>query len=280
MTNDHQIPRTALITGASSGIGAAYARQLASRGHAVVLVARRADALSELATDLRDRFGVAVTSLPADLTTEDGLAQVERRLAVGDPEANDSPDFAATAAPVDLLVNNAGIGAGGALAHQDRAELDQLLELNIRALVRLTRAVLPAQLARRAAGTTIPLGVVNVSSMAGVLPAAPGNAAYAASKSFVRSFSESVAAETRPHGVTVTAVLAGFVRTELTRQMQEAGAPEIAWVDKDRVVTDSLRAWANGRASVTPGAQYKLVGSALRLVPSGIAQAVVGRRRD
>ncbi|MDS1270048.1 SDR family NAD(P)-dependent oxidoreductase [Lipingzhangella sp. LS1_29] len=280
MSSDQQTPRTALITGASTGIGAAYARQLASRGHSLVLVARREQALSELATEIRERFGVTATPLVADLTQAQDLARVERRLAVGNPDDPAASGEYPETAPIDLLVNNAGMGAGGAVASQPVAELDRLLELNVRALVRLTRAVLPAQLARRSAGITIPLGVVNVSSMAAALPAVPGNAAYGASKAFVRSFSESVAAEVRPQGITVTVVLPGYVRTEMTREMQEQGAPEIAWVDKDRVVVDSLRAWATGRSSVTPGAQYKLAGGVLRLVPSSVAQAVFGRRRE
>ncbi|NYE44950.1 hypothetical protein HDA32_000070 [Spinactinospora alkalitolerans] len=263
--------RTALITGASSGIGEEYARQLARRGFALVLVARRAELIDGLAAELSERHGVAVEPLVADLTDDADLATVEERLRVADGGG---------LTPIDLLVNNAGRGGGGSFARQDTDAIDDTIELNVRALVRLTRAVLPAQIERRKQGTAAdhPMGVLNVASMAGLMPAAPGGAIYAATKAFVVSFTESVAAEVRRHGLRVSAVLPGYVRTEMTSELQESGMPGIAFVAKDRVVTDSLRAWAAGAPSVIPGARYKAAGGLLRVVPRGLFRGLAGRR--
>ncbi|PSK99464.1 hypothetical protein CLV63_103189 [Murinocardiopsis flavida] len=260
--------RTALITGASGGIGAEYARQLAERGFSLVLVARRADLLAESAAGLSARYGVGVTPLPADLAAPEGLAAVEERLEAGDGGAE---------APVDLLVNNAGRGDGGRFSRQAIEELDAVVELNVRVLMRLTRTVLPVQIARAEAGAAGPLGVVNVASVAGLLPGYASSAAYAASKAFVLSFTESTAMEVRKHGVHVSAVVSGFVRTDMTAGLQERGAPDIAFVPKERVVRDSLRAWAGGRVLVTPGAQYKVAGGLLKVLPRGVYRRVMGR---
>ncbi|GAB3206535.1 SDR family NAD(P)-dependent oxidoreductase [Marinactinospora thermotolerans] len=263
--------RTALITGASSGIGEEYARQLAQRGFSLVLVARRGDRIADLAAELTDRHGVRVESLAADLAEEEGLLRVEERLRA---------DGTVEQAPVDLLVNNAGRGASDGLAGQDVAAIDGMIELNVRALTRLTRAVLPVQIDRREAGITDrPMGVINVASMAGLLPASPLGAVYAATKAYVVSFSESVALEAAPHGLKVTVVLPGFVRTDMTRSMQESGAPDIAFVPKERVVTDSLRAWAAGMARVVPGPQYRAASWVLRAVPHGVFRGIARRMR-
>ncbi|WP_052810083.1 SDR family NAD(P)-dependent oxidoreductase [Streptomonospora alba] len=265
--------RTALVTGASSGIGEAYARRLARLGYDLVLVARRAERIEGLARELTEQRGVSVVALPADLADADDLARVEERLRA---------DGTGDAAPVDLLVNNAGIGGGGEFAQQEPDEIDTMLDLNVRAVVRLARAVVPVQIARRrkaglAEDAKPRMGVLNIASMAGELVANPGGAVYGASKSFVRLWSESVAAEVAGLGVRVTVVLPGFVRTDMTKGVQEKGLPDIAFVSKERVVTESLRAWAADRSSVVPGAQYKTVGGLLRLIPRGLFQTVARR---
>ncbi|MFC7326255.1 SDR family NAD(P)-dependent oxidoreductase [Marinactinospora rubrisoli] len=303
MSGSQRHPRTAMVTGASSGIGEEYARRLAERGFALVLVARRADRLERLAAELRADYGVDVTAMPADLGDEDGLAAVESRL-------RDDGD----AAPIDLLVNNAGRGHGGDLADLDPAAIDAVIGLNVRALVRLTRAVLPGQIRRaerraverpepaerrvaerpepsaprawpfRAGGggkrggeRSGPIGVLNVASVAALLPASPGGTVYGASKAFVRSFSHSVAVEAAPHGVTVTVVLPGYVRTDMTVAVQRMGLPGIAFVDKERVVVESLRAWAAGASEVIPGMPYKAAGGLLRVVPGELFRQAVRR---
>lgn len=261
-------PRTVLVTGASAGIGEEYARRLGQRGHALVLVARRAELLKELAEDIIARCGVAVETLPADLATREGVAKVAARLA---------EDGGGDAAPIDLLVNNAGRGEGGPFVEQELDEIDAMLDLNVRAALHLTRAVLPVQIARRAAGETGDLGVINVSSLAGEPVVNPGGSVYGAGKKFLTLWSESVAAEMRPHGVRVTVVMAGFVRTDMTRGVQERGLPEFAFVAKEDVVRDSLRAWSAGRSHVVPGAQYKVADGLLKVLPRAVVRAVARR---
>lgn len=260
--------RTALVTGASGGIGEEYARRLAQRGYALVVAARRHDLLDELAGQVRERYGTAVEVLPADLGTSEGVAAVAARL---------TEDGTGALAPVDLLVNNAGRGDGGTFADQDPAEIDAMIDLNVRAVLQLARAVLPVQIARRANGYTEPLGVVNVASMAGEIPANPGGSVYGAGKKFVTLWSESVAAEVRKHGVQVTVVLPGFVRTDMTRGVQEQGMPAFAFVPKEHIVRDSLATWSAGRSAVIPGAQYKAADGILRLLPRPLVRAVARR---
>ncbi|MFD0775534.1 SDR family NAD(P)-dependent oxidoreductase [Streptomonospora algeriensis] len=265
--------RTALVTGASSGIGEEYARRLARLGYDLVLVARRAERIEGLARDLIEECGVSVVALPADLADPDDLARVEERLRA---------DGTGDTAPVDLLVNNAGVGGGGEFARQDPSEIDTMIDLNIRAVVRLARAVVPVQIARRrkaglSADAKPRMGVLNIASMAGELAANPGGAVYGASKSFVRLWSESVTAEVAGLGVRVTVVLPGFVRTDMTKGVQEKGLPDLAFVSKERVVTESLRAWAAGRSSVVPGAQYKTAGGLLRLIPNALFKSFARR---
>ncbi|GAA3731058.1 SDR family oxidoreductase [Salinactinospora qingdaonensis] len=255
-----------MITGASAGIGAEYARQLARRGCNLVLVARRAEAIETLAAELHEEYGVAVETRPADLADPADLATVEERLRA-DGE---------TAAPIDVLVNNAGCSSGGPFAHQDLASIEGMLALNIGAVTRLARAVLPVQLQRRRSGDhSGPIGIINVASVAGLLSGSPEGAVYAATKAFVVSLSESLTAEAGKDGVHVTAVLPGYVRTDMTRAVQERGLPEVAFVSKERVVTESLRAWARGTGAVVPGMQYKAAGVLLKLLPRPVARAIV-----
>lgn len=260
--------RTALITGASTGIGEEYARRLAQRGYRVILVARRREALQTLAKDLRKRCGSEVETLVADLGVRAGVNTVAERLSVGG---------SGDTAPVDLLVNNAGRGDGGPFALQDPDEIDAMIDLNVRAVLQLTRAVLPVQTARRAAGETGKLGVINVSSLAGEPAANPGGSVYGASKKFVTQWSESVATEARKRGVQVTVVLAGFVRTDMTRGVQDKGLPEFAFVPKEHVVRDSLRAWSAGRSHVIPGRQYKTADGLLKVLPRSLVRALARR---
>jgi uncharacterized protein len=260
--------RTALVTGASGGIGEEYARRLAQRGYALVVVARRHDLLADLADDVRERYGAAVEVLRADLGTSEGVAAVAARLA---------EDGTGELAPVDLLVNNAGRGDGGTFAEQDPAEIDAMIDLNVRAVLKLARAVLPVQIARRANGYKEGLGVVNVASMAGEIPVNPGGSVYGAGKKFVTLWSESVAAEVRGHGVHVTVVLPGFVRTDMTRGVQEQGMPAFALVPKEHIVRDSLIAWSAGRSAVVSGPQYRAADGLLRLLPRPLIRAVARR---
>jgi uncharacterized protein len=237
----------ALVTGASSGIGRQLATQLAADGSDLVLVARRTSLLDELAAQLRAAHRVQAEVLTADLTTPAGLGAVTARL--GDADR-----------PVELLVNNAGVGAEGPFADRPAADAAGQVSLNVLALVTLTRAALPGMLARGHGG------VLNVSSVAGFFPM-PGSAVYAATKAFVTSFSEGLSGEVAGRGVHVTALCPGFTRTEAPPEGSEAGLPAFAWLDASRVARAGLDAVASGRVICVPGAQYKSVVPLARLVP-------------
>lgn len=254
-----QAYRTALVTGASSGIGEGFARELAARGASLVLVARRTDLLEGLAAELRDRGGVGVEVLTADLTKPDQLRVVEERLA--DP-----------ARPVELLVNNAGFGTRGRFADLPLDREEAQIRLNVLALVRLTHAVLPQMVERRHGG------VLNVSSMAGHV-AAPFNATYCATKSYVTTFSESLHGEVASRGVHVTALCPGFVRTDFqaTANTATGGIPGFAWMEVEPVVRAALAAVSAGRAVCVPGGQYKAVAPFTRVLPRGLLRTLVAR---
>ena len=248
--------RSALVTGASSGIGAQIARALADRGCALTLVARRADRLRELAAELSPK--VAVDVLPADLAVDEGVESVVQRLA---------------SQPVELLVNNAGVGTGGAFHTLPiEAELREI-RLNVLALVRLTRAALPAMVE---AGRG---GVLNVGSLAGDQPLR-GSATYSATKSYVTTFSESIAAELRGTGVHVTVVKPGFTYTEMGGD--EAPDPasflgRYLWLQADRVARDALDAVEQGRLICVPGAQWKAVNGLVQALPRPVVRALSSR---
>lgn len=223
-------PGTALVTGASSGIGLAVARALAERGHPLVLVARDEGRLLAVAAG----FGVPVEVLVADLADRTQLLAVERRLA--DPDR-----------PVELLVNNAGSGTFGHLADLDPDTLTRELDLGVLAVVRLTRAVLPGLLERGHGG------VLNMSSTVST-GVAPRLAAYAASKAFIDSFTRSLAESVAGTGVRVTAVRPGYTRTQFHyRAGQEVGGvPDVYWLEPAQVAQQALAAFDSGTVLVVP----------------------------
>ncbi|QXJ24783.1 SDR family oxidoreductase [Actinomadura graeca] len=244
-----QAYRTALVTGASSGIGESFARLLAARGTDLVIVARRAEPLDGLARELVERYRVAVEVVAADLTDPVERDEVERRL---------------RAEPVELLVNNAGHGAFGAFAELPLDDHLAQIDLNVTALVRLTHAALPGMVARGRGG------VLNVASMSGFAPS-PGSATYGATKAYVIAFSESLHAEVAAKGVHVTALCPGFTRTQ---DEEPAG---LIWLRRDDVAKAGLVAVTTGRALSVPGAQYKAALPALKLVPRSLLRAAVVR---
>ncbi|MCU0270750.1 MAG: SDR family oxidoreductase [Acidimicrobiales bacterium] len=252
---------SALVTGASSGIGEALARRLAAAGIGrLVLVARRADRLLALARELTRRHGTEVEVLVADLADPGDRGVVERLLA--DP----------TRCP-DLLVNNAGVNLAGDVADRPADDWERVVELNVVALVRLTRVALPV-LVERGRGA-----VCNVSSLATYQPA-PGVAVYGATKSFVTSFGEALHEELRGTGVTVTTVCPGFVRTELAPNLGDPdyrAAPRFAWMSADAVADAALEATARGRALCVPGAGYKLAVGLTTPLPRNAKRWLMGR---
>jgi short-subunit dehydrogenase len=248
---------TALVTGASSGIGREIARQLAARGTNIVAVARDEERLQALAREVAEARGdVEVEVLPADLSDPAELAKVEDRLAGG-------------ARPVDLLVNNAGFGTYGKFAELDRDGEEREIRVNVLALVRLTHAALGPMLAR-GKGT-----VLNVSSVAG-LQATPGNATYGATKAFVASFSEAVHGELAGTGVTLTAVLPGFTRTEFQQRAAIEGRriPDFLWQSVEDCAAEALAGAQAGKPWVVTGRPNKVAASAITFAPRSLRRRV------
>jgi uncharacterized protein len=249
------MPRpVALITGPTSGIGAGYARRYASDGYDLVLVARDVDRLTKLAAELEGGGG-KVEILPADLADAAGRDKVAQRLAAG----------------VRVLVNNAGFGTSGDFWTAEPALLQAQLDVNVTAIMHLTRAAVPPML-DAGAGT-----VVNVASVAGLVPGR--SPTYSASKAWVVSFSEGLAADLRGTGVGVHAVCPGFVRTEFhTRAgMDMAGLPSFMWLEVDDVVDQSVADIARGKVISIPGRQYKGIVTAARFMPPTVLRAVTKR---
>ena len=249
-------PGTALVTGATAGIGLEFARQLAGRGHDLVLVARDRTRLDQVADELA-ADGRTVEVVAADLTDRDQLARVEERLA--DPDR-----------PVDVLVNNAGFGLKGRFGDQDVEDEQRMLDVLVVAVMRLSHAALRAQAARGRGG------VINVSSVAAYLP----RGTYGAAKAWVNQFGLWAAAEYRPRGVTVTTLCPGFTKTEFHQRMGVRRGTGFLWLEPEFVVQRALADFDRGRAVSIPGRQYRAIVGATRLVPSRALQTYqsIGRR--
>ncbi|MEV6596641.1 SDR family oxidoreductase [Actinoplanes sp. NPDC051346] len=248
--------QTALITGASSGIGAAYAREFAARGADLVLVARGEDAMHGLAGELRAAHGHRVEIVPADLAEPGAADRVAARVA-------------ALGIDVDLLVNNAGFGMHGEFIAGDADRLTAQIQLNCVALVDLTRRFLPGMVARGRGA------VVNVASTAAFQPL-PNMAVYGATKAFVLSFSEALYAEARPAGVKVLAICPGATETPF---FDVAG--EDAAVGKKRtprqVVATTLAALEKSRPSRVDGLANAILAVATRWAPRRMVISMAGR---
>ena len=251
----------ALITGPTSGLGAGYARRFARDGYDLVLVARDVARLEDLAAELRAANGVDVEILPADLSVAADRDAVVERLAAG----------------VRVLVNNAGFGTSGEFWSADPVLLQRQLDVNVTAVMHLTRAALPPMLQ---AGTG---SVINIASVAGLLSGR--GSTYSASKAWVVFFSEGLANGLAGTGVGVHAVCPGFVRTEFHERagIEMASIPAPMWLTVDGVVSESLADIAKGKVVSIPGVQYKVLTGAGRLIPRGLVRAFtnrMGRGRD
>jgi short-subunit dehydrogenase len=246
----------ALITGASSGLGREFARQLAGQARSVVLVARREQRLSELRGELMQHHPNLVVHIrETDLAD---LAQLKELVAWLEREKIN----------VDLLINNAGLGDSGPFATSNPKRNEQMMLINMVALTSLTRHLLPQMIARKRGG------ILNVSSSAGFLPI-PGFAVYAASKAYVTSFSEALRTELRGTGVSVCALCPGPVHTEFQEVAKRPGwnpdsGPEFVYVSVEQVVHDALAALDADRPLAIPGFAMKLGMFLVRITPMPI----------
>ncbi len=235
---------TALVTGASSGIGEAFCRALAREGYDLILVARRREPLEELAEELTSRHDIKAEVLPADLSSDPDTARVARRLE--------------EAAGLCLLVNNAGNAVEGNFVDTDIESQLESIRLHDLAVTRLSRAALPGMISRRRGG------IINLSSMAAFFPS-PGNAVYSAAKAFTVAFTETLSLELKGTGVQVQALCPGFTHTAFHSSIgiDVSYIPEWMWMSADAVVEESLRALERGRRGKVvfiPGRLNRLMG--------------------
>jgi short-subunit dehydrogenase len=236
---------TALVTGATAGIGYSFAHALASRGHDLVLVSRDSARLEQTGSELRQRYRIEAHVLPADLSVRADVERVEQRLSDRDQ-------------PVDVLINNAGFALNKAFASSDVADEQRLLDVLVTAVMRLSHAAVPGMLARGSGQ------IVNVSSVAGFLPFGT----YSAAKAYVTVFSQGLNHEVSRAGVRVLALCPGYVHTEFhARANLSPKAPGWLWLDADDVVAQALRDLARGKTISVPSTQYKLIAGATHLVP-------------
>lgn len=253
--------KTALITGASSGIGEAFARALAAKGLDLILVARSEDKLRALARQLNELYSRRVEVVTADLSLAGSAHKVHAAAA-------------ALGMPVDLLVNNAGFGTVGAFAKQDAGREREEILLNAAAVVDLSHAFLPAMLERGRGG------IVNVASMAAFQPL-PYMSVYAATKAFVLSFSQGLRAEVRGKGVKVLAVCPGPVDTPFFEATGSAGlrktVPKAAMITAEDVVRESLKGLRAGRSVVVPGVAFRIAAAGTKFMPRDLLAAMTAR---
>jgi uncharacterized protein len=244
---------TALITGATAGLGAAFARRLAADGFSLVLVARDGERLASVAEELRLRYGVSSEVLPADLSTDEGLETVEKRLHQG----------------VDLLVNNAGFANRGAFLEVPVDEEQRMLKVHCEAVLRLTLAALPGMRERDRGA------VINVASVAAFF----AHGTYSASKAWVVNFSESMATELTGSRVRVMALCPGFVRTEFhdRASLDMSGIPEFLWLSADNVIDAAMRDLGRGVWVSIPDLRYKVIAKVGALIPHRLAVEVSRR---
>jgi len=254
--------KLAVVTGASSGIGLAFVEALASREYDLILVARREERLQELAARLQQSRGIRAEVLPADLSSEEGIARLEERIA--------------SAENLDLLVNNAGFGKLRLFYSADIAPQEEMHRLHVIATMRLTHAALRVMVPRKNGG------VINVSSVAGFWQA-PGSVSYCATKCWMNSFTRGLALELRSVGcpVKMQTLCPGFTISEFhdIAGMDRSLVAKNWWMAAEDVVSDSLRGLDQGKVFVIPGWRYRLLVFFMKHVPQPILDRVALRMR-
>ena len=251
--------RTALITGASSGIGEAFADVFAARGWDLVIAARRQDRLREVAERLEREHGRRVHVITSDLAARSAPATL-------------CGEIAARGLTLDALVNNAGYGVPGSYVNSTWEQHDAFLQVMVTAVADLTHRLLPGMIERRYGR------IINVASLAGLVPPAAGHTLYAASKAFVIRFSEALAQEVQHHGVHVTALCPGFTMSEFhdvmgTREMM-GSLPAFMWMDAPTVARQGYDAVMAGKAVYVNGAVNSSIATLVRILPQGLFSAV------
>lgn len=250
--------KTALVTGASAGLGTHFARLFAQDHHDLVLVARRRDKLDQLAAELRRLHGTQTTVIPADLTDPKAPLHLHEELLRAGTE-------------VEFLVNNAGFGTNGAFAELELTRQLDMIELNVKALTHLTGLVLPTMIARRSGR------ILNIGSGAGFLPG-PYMATYYASKAFVVSFTDALSYELRGTGVTATVLCPGPTETEFAQVASASKALMFKTAaDAASVARYGYRAMLAGKAVAVPGISMKLSLQSLRASPRSVMRVIAGR---
>ena len=256
--------RLALVTGASSGIGAALARLYASHGYDLAITARRGERLDAIAEEIRFASGVEVLPLPADLANP-----ASPRMLVDQIDA--------AGRHVDALINNAGYGLPGAFGERAFSEEQAFIQVLVTSVCALTHAVLPGMRARRFGR------ILNVASLAGLAPGGPGSAVYGAAKAFVVQFSQSVHLETRSEGVHVSALCPGFTYSEFhdvngARASVEERIPTWMWMGADEVAAAGYEAAEANRPICVPGAANKGIAALTKLLPADWGMALMARQ--
>jgi uncharacterized protein len=249
---DAMSEKWAVITGASSGIGAEFARQLAERGYSLVLVARRGELLKTVASELMSRYAILASVLPADISRSDDLLKVEQRIQ--------------EIKSLELLVNNAGYGLSGTFTSDDADKQLDMIRIHVIASMRLARAALPGMLARQRGG------IINVASLAGLVPIT--NVTYSATKGYLIVFSQALQNEIVGSGVKIQALCPGFTYsgfhdTEEYKNFTRSQIPRFLWTQADAVVSASLRTLDSGKVICIPGTINRLAAGLARNWISG-----------